>query len=104
MMEPPIHEIAHRIVEAFAPKRVVVFSSRATGTENPEGDVDLLVEMETPLPFYERIRAILRLFGVRPWSMDVILVTPKEAAEQRTHRNSIVSRADREGRVLYERP
>lgn len=102
MTEPPLQEIARRIVDAFAPRRIVLFGSRARGTARPDSDVDLLVEMETPLPFYERIRSVLRLFGSRPWSMDVIVLTPAEAAEQRAQRNSVVTLAEHEGKVLYE--
>jgi len=103
MAAPPIEHIVKRIVEALGPRRVVLFGSRARGTARPDSDVDLLVEMETPLRFYERIGAVLELFGVRPWSMDVIVLTPEEAAEERRSRNSIVTVAEREGKVLYER-
>lgn len=104
MTQPPLQDIVGRIVGAMSPRRVVLFGSRARGTARPDSDIDLLVEMETTLPFYERIRAVLRLFGVRPWSMDVIVLTPEEVAEQRRHRNSIVTRAELEGKVVYERP
>ncbi|HMN41679.1 MAG TPA: nucleotidyltransferase domain-containing protein [Phycisphaerales bacterium] len=104
MPQPPIQDILATIVAAFSPRRVVLFGSRARGTARPDSDVDLLIVMETPLPFYERIRSVLRLFGVRPWSMDVIVLTPDEAAAQRTQRNSIIARAEREGEVLYEQP
>lgn len=104
MTEPPIQDIIRRIVETFSPKRVVLFGSRARSTAQSDSDVDLLIEMETTLPFYEQIGAVLRLFGVRPWSMDVIVLTPEEMAQQRQHRNSIVNQAEHEGKVLYERP
>ena len=82
---------------------MILFGSHARGTARPDSDVDLLIVMDTPLPFYERISSVLRLFGLRPWSMDVIVLTPEEAAQQRTERNSLVSLAEREGKMLFER-
>ena len=104
MTQPPIQDILRQIVAACSPQRVVLFGSRARGTARPDSDVDLLIVMDTPLPFYERISSVLRLFGLRPWSMDVIVLTPEEAAQQRNERNSLVSLAEREGKVLYEQP
>ena len=104
MSAPPIQDILRQIVAGCSPQRVILFGSHARGTARPDSDVDLLIVMDTPLPFYERISAVLRLFGVRPWSMDVIVLTPKEAAQQRAERNSLVSLAEREGKVLYEQP
>jgi predicted nucleotidyltransferase len=83
---------------------VILFGSRARGDSLSDSDIDLLLEMDTTLPFYERIRAVQQIFGIRPWSMDVIVLTPAEMNEQRRHRNSIVTQAERHGRVLYERP
>jgi predicted nucleotidyltransferase len=101
---PPIEEIAKRIVAEFHPRRIVLFGSRARGDERADSDLDLLVVMSTDLPAAERIRAVDRLFRPRSWSMDVVVLTPDEAAASRTSRNSLVSIAEREGRVVYERP
>ena len=45
MIEPPIEEIARKIVEAFRPRRIVMFGSRARGDSRPDSDLDLMVEM-----------------------------------------------------------
>ena len=101
--QPPLEDIAQKIVATFHPKRIVLFGSQARGDAGPESDVDLLIEMESDLAPAERIRAVDRLFTPRVWPMDVVVFTPVEAAQQRASRNSLVQVAEREGRVLYER-
>jgi len=97
-------QIAERIVAAFNPRRIVLFGSRARGDARPGSDVDLLIEMPSELPPAERIRAVDRLFTPRCWPLDILVVTPEEAAAQRTSRNSLVRTAEQEGKVLYDRP
>jgi len=104
MIEPPVQEIARRIVEAFHPRRIVMFGSRARGDTGPDSDLDLMVEMETSEPAAERARLIDALFGLRRWAMDLIVLTPQEVEEQRRQRNSLIRVIESEGRVLYEQP
>jgi len=102
--QPPVEQIAQRIVDAFSPRRIVLFGSRGRGDARPDSDLDLLIEMDSDLPAADRIRAVDRLFTPRAWPLDVVVFTPEEAAQQRASRNSLVRTAEREGKVLYERP
>jgi predicted nucleotidyltransferase len=102
--QPSAEQIAERIVAAFHPRRIVLFGSRARGDARFDSDLDLLIEMESDLEPADRIRAVDRLFRPRAWPMDVVVFTPEEAARQRGSRNSIIQTAEREGKVLYERP
>ncbi len=104
MNEPPIEEIAGRIAEAFRPRRIVMFGSRARGDTRPDSDLDLMVEMETHEPPAQRMRTISALFGLHRWAMDLIVYTPQEIQEQRQYRNSLVRVIESEGKVLYEQP
>ena len=61
LQEPPIEQITRRIVEAFRPRRIVMFGSRARGTAGRDSDLDLMVEMETPLRPVQRMQAIQEL-------------------------------------------
>jgi predicted nucleotidyltransferase len=102
--QPPIESITRRIVEAFHPRRVVMFGSRARGDARPDSDVDLMVEMETDLSPPRRAMAIDALFGLRGWAMDVLVYTPAEVRQHRQYRNSLLRVIEAEGKVLYERP
>jgi predicted nucleotidyltransferase len=103
MGEPPVNEIVRKIVNAFHPRRIVLFGSRAQRRGEPDSDVDLCVEMSTDLPPRERRRAISRLFGVRNWAMDVVVYTPEEAQRLRNVVGTLLYTIEREGQVLYER-
>ena len=104
MIEPPIEEIVRKITEAFRPRRIVLFGSRARGDTRPDSDLDLMVEMETDDPPSERVRAIDALFGLRRWAMDLVVYTPQEVEQQRQYRNSLLPVIESEGKVLYEQP
>lgn len=104
MIEPPIEEIARKIVKAFRPRRIVLFGSRARGDARPDADLDLMVEIETHDPPAQRVRAIDALFGLRRWPMDLVVYTPQEVQQQRQYRNSLIRVIELEGMVLYEQP
>jgi uncharacterized protein len=101
--EALIREVADRIVQAFHPKRIILFGSQARGDAKPDSDIDVMVEMETDLSFYSRIPPVTEIFGLRKWSMDLIVVTPEEVENDRDVNGTLINLVEREGRVLYER-
>jgi predicted nucleotidyltransferase len=102
MREPPIQQIVEKIVEAFHPRRIVLFGGRARGEQDAESDVDLLVEMETGLQPLQRRLAVDRLFGLRDWPMDVFVYTPEEVEQRRDMVGTLTYAALREGETVYE--
>jgi len=104
MREPPIDEIVQKIVEAFHPRRIVMFGSRARGEAALDSDLDLMVEMETSLRPVERVMAVDRLFGLRDWAMDVLVYTPEEVARSKDTVGTLTYTVVREGKTLYEEP
>ena len=103
MVEPPVDEIVRKIVEAFAPRRIVVFGSRARGQAGPDSDLDLFVEMHSDLPPRDRVRAVSDLFGLRRWAMDLVVYTPQEVERMKDTVGTLLYTIEREGKVLYER-
>jgi len=97
-----IRYVTDTIVEHFHPRRIILFGSHARGDAHPDSDLDLLIEMETELPFYERIIEVDSIFGLRSWPMDILVYTPAEMQRERSKVFSIAKIADHEGKVLYE--
>lgn len=99
-----IEQITRTIVERFQPERIVLFGSRARGDHQPDSDLDLFVELVTPLSPPERATAIRAAFGLHRWPMDLIVYTPEEVARLRDVVGTLLYTIERAGKVLYERP
>lgn len=100
--DPVLDSITNAIVARFHPRRIVLFGSRARGNARPDSDYDLMVEMDSTLPMPERAMAIDRLFGMRDWSMDVFVFTPREVSEMRDRIGSLVHSIEHDGVAIYE--
>ncbi|HEY7471901.1 MAG TPA: HigA family addiction module antitoxin [Gemmatimonadota bacterium] len=107
---PPalLDEIVGRIVDAVDPETIVLFGSAAIGDADSGSDIDLLVVDQEPFGparsrrgQLKRIRQALAGLGV---AKDILLFSVDEVERWRSSPNHIVSRAFRQGRVLYARP
>jgi hypothetical protein len=101
--EERLQEVARRIVEAFAPERIILFGSYAWGEPTPHSDVDLLIVMEDGERPAERRMAVSRLFRPRPFPMDILVYTPAEIQHALALRNPLLLEALERGRTLYAR-
>jgi predicted nucleotidyltransferase len=98
-----LKEVTERIVEAFAPERVILFGSYAHGKPTPDSDVDLLIVMESNERPSERRRAVSRLFRERPFPMDIIVRTPQEMKRSLERVDPFIHDILLKGKVLYDR-
>jgi len=101
--EADLQGITQQIVEHFHPRRVVLFGSHAREEAGSQSDLDLFIEMETDRRPPERAADVAALFGLRPWSLDVVVYTSDEVERLRGRRGTLLARIEQEGRVLYER-
>jgi predicted nucleotidyltransferase len=98
-----LEHITRTIVEKFNPRRIVLFGSRARGEAGPDSDLDLFIEMETTDRPPDRAVEISSVFGLRPWSMDLVVYTPEEVSRLRGIHGTLLSLIEAEGKLLYER-
>jgi len=98
-----VEDVVERVVNAFHPKRIVVFGSVARGEAGPDSDLDLFVEMESDLRPLERGIAVRRVLRDVDIPMDIFVYTPAEVEARRGRIGNLLSYVEREGKVIYER-
>ena len=98
-----ISGIVDRIVESFAPEKVILFGSYAYGNATPDSDLDLLVIMETDLPAAERNRKVSRLLRPRRMPMDIVVKNPLEIQRSLRRVDPFIHEVLQKGIVLYAR-
>jgi uncharacterized protein len=98
-----IKSVATQIGIASNAESVILFGSYAKGNTTEESDVDLLIIAESELPRFKRSRALYKLLRPYPFAMDLVVYTPKEVEKGKASPVSFVSRALREGEVIYVR-
>ncbi|MBF0369478.1 MAG: nucleotidyltransferase domain-containing protein [Magnetococcales bacterium] len=96
-----IQRVAATIAHHFSPQKIILFGSHAQGEASPESDLDLLVIMETELPFHKRAVPIRLLFQSAPCPLDILVHTPEETAYWNGVTNHIITRAMATGKVLH---
>lgn len=98
-----LSHIVTAIAERFEPQRIVLFGSQAREEADGESDFDLFVEMTSDLSPPERAALISSIFGLRSWSLDLIVYTPAEVQQQRELPGSLIHEIESEGKLVYER-
>ncbi len=97
-----LSKIKERLVDGFAPNRIILFGSQARGTADDRSDVDILVvcsfEGKRRHLMLEMDRALRGLNLAR----DIMILTPEEFELDRYIPGTIARPAWKEGRVLYE--
>ena len=98
-----VQEMVRRLAEAVRPERIILFGSHARGDAGPDSDVDLLVIASSELPPWRRTPPLYRLLAGAGLPKDLLWYTPEEVAEWQGVRSHFLTRALREGQVVYEK-
>jgi len=95
-------EIVRRLVEAYQPRRVYLFGSKARGDAGPDSDYDLLIVVADDAPA-DRRKNLLAHESL--WDMgtaaDVLVCTEQYFFSRRGVVNSIPATVISEGKLLY---
>ena len=100
--EESLMEVSRRIIDGFAPERVILFGSYAEGRATGDSDLDLLVVTARPLSRKERLARTQDLFRDMPLPVQVITISRQEFEETRDVIGGIAYPAAKYGRVIYE--
>ncbi len=96
--------MVERIVEGFAPYRVVLFGSHLRGATHKWSDVDLLVVLPNGTDQHHAAVEIHRALGDLPVAKDIVVTTPEEISRRGHVIGGVLYAALREGETIYERP
>jgi len=101
--EEQIQAVVRRIVEGYAPDRIILFGSYAYGEPTEHSDLDLLIIKEkAEARRVERAIAIRTLlWGADVPAMDILIRTPAEMERAAGIFQSVETIAEQQGRLLY---
>lgn len=93
-----------RLRKAFDPDRIILFGSHADGRSRTDSDVDLLIIVpEETEPPHRRSQRAYRCVGAVGVAKDLVILTRAEFERQAEVVGTLARRAQRTGKILYER-
>jgi predicted nucleotidyltransferase len=95
-----IRAFARRVVDRFQPEKIILFGSYAYGTPNVDSDVDIVVVMPARNQLDQAAK--IRLAIPPPFSMDLIVRTPKNFRERLERGDLFTKEIATKGKILYE--
>ncbi|MEX2172164.1 MAG: nucleotidyltransferase domain-containing protein [Pirellulales bacterium] len=96
-----IRRFARQVAERFHPEKIILFGSHAYGQPRADSDVDILVIMPCRNQLDQAFK--IRLAVSAPFSMDLIVRTPKNIAWRLKEGESFHTEIVNKGKVLYEK-
>jgi uncharacterized protein len=98
-----IDKIINAILQVIVPDKIILFGSQARGQARPDSDYDILViksgivnKLNIEQDIYEKIIGIDE-------SIDILVRTPENIDTDKNNMGSFISKAIKEGMVIYER-
>jgi predicted nucleotidyltransferase len=102
-MRGAIERVVRQIVDYYGPEQVILFGSYARTQENAASDVDLLVLLETDIPFGFREGAAKGIARECPVPFDLHFYRPSEVAEEKNVEGSFLWTVFNTGTILYKK-
>jgi predicted nucleotidyltransferase len=95
-----LRSFTQRLVEHFAPQKVILFGSQARGEARWDSDADILVVMPFEGSSFEQRLAMLEL-GAPSFPVDLLLCRPEAAAQRYDWGDPFIREALDHGEVLH---
>jgi len=97
-----IQQAVARLVAAAKPSKVILFGSYARGDATDDSDLDLMViEHEVSSKFDEMVR-LRNVMGDMGVGVDLLVYSDSEAARRSQVPGTVLYRAFKEGRIMYD--
>lgn len=105
-----INQIQRAIIEVAeqsGAEKAILFGSFARGDFSKKSDIDVIFITQSKESFIDRIGSYIGYLrdkdALKPFDIDVLVYTPEEFLQMKKKGNRFISRAVKEGVVLYER-
>jgi len=96
-------EVKQRLVDGFAPERIILFGSQARETADDRSDVDILVVCSFEGKRRNLMLEMDRALSGLDYAFDVLILRPEEFQIDSLIAGTVGRYASKEGKVLYER-
>jgi len=98
-----IGRMVQKIVNEYAPQKVILFGSYASGNPDRDSDIDLLVIKETGDRFIDRWMAVQRILtGLhRSIPVETLVLTPQEMENRLKIGDQFIAEVLAKGELLY---
>jgi len=94
--------VTQKIVERFAPEKIIMFGSQARGEQGADSDLDLFIIKDDAQSDFDMGVNISRVFWGRRFPLDIIVRKPKEVALELARKNPFYYHIFKDGKLLYE--
>lgn len=101
---PRVRQRLARLIEGLRKSgadRAYLFGSAARGEADEFSDLDVVVIVQTPLPFFERLTAIARCLPPDTGAVDLLACTSDEFDAMRRDGNAFAEMIAEEGQLIY---
>ncbi len=98
-----LFEVRQRLVDGFAPDRIILFVSQARRTADDRSDVDILVVCSFEGKRRHLMLEMDRALGGLKNAFDILILTPEEFRRDSHIPGTVGRYAYKEGKILYER-
>jgi uncharacterized protein len=97
-----VADVAHRLVAAARPDKIILFGSYARGDFDGRSDLDLLVILPTLANRVEEMVRLRRVLKGIPVPIDILVYSTNEVEQRRDLRGTMLYHALKEGRILHD--
>jgi predicted nucleotidyltransferase len=95
------NNIRKRLVDAFAPDRIILFGSQSRDTADKRSDIDILVVCSFKGKRRHLMVEMDKALDDLDYAFDILILTPEEFQRDRLIPGTIGRYAQQEGRILY---